>query len=159
MTNLFQRYGNGPRRSRHSPTPALPTHHDHLAPHDCRNHRAGVNPGRALVDGAFPDRIPSQRPAGPDENRGPHEAGEASDTARAGHPCGAAGKGTLPRVTAIIPSTTRLNDRVAANLTALFSALEDVTLADQERKAFTNLAFFPEATVVADVIKRVREQC
>jgi hypothetical protein len=62
-------------------------------------------------------------------------------------------------VTAIIPSTTRLNDRVAANLTALFSALEDVTLADQERKAFTNLAFFPEATVVADVIKRVREQC
>lgn len=40
----------------------------------------------------------------------------------------------------------------------LFSALEGVTLADQERKAFTNLAFFTEATVVADVIKRVRWQ-
>jgi hypothetical protein len=65
----------------------------------------------------------------------------------------------LPRVTAIIPTATRLNDRVAANLTELFSALEGVTLADQERKAFTNLAFFAEATVVADVIKRVRRQC
>jgi hypothetical protein len=58
-------------------------------------------------------------------------------------------------VTAIIPTATRLNDRV----TALFSALEGVTLADQERKAFTNLAFFAEATVVADVIKRVGGQC
>jgi hypothetical protein len=65
----------------------------------------------------------------------------------------------LPRVRAIIPTATRLNDRVAANLTELFSALEGVSLADQERKAFTNLPFFAEATVVADVIKRVRGQC
>jgi hypothetical protein len=47
----------------------------------------------------------------------------------------------LPRVTAIISTATRLNDRVAANLTELFSALEGVTLSDQERTAFTNLAF------------------
>ena len=64
----------------------------------------------------------------------------------------------LSRVTAIISTATRLNDRVAANLTELFSALEGVTLADQERTAFTNLAFFAEATVAADVIKRVRGQ-